>query len=107
MTILPRLLEEPSLATALQGDYFIFYIYIFLYFAATCFGPCWPSSGRIHNYFRKLLHPQRIHCFLLLGLTYCICLANTAFVYLICVCELSKLRQITSLLNVKTLKCGC
>jgi hypothetical protein len=30
-----------------------------LYFAATCFGPCWPSSCGIHSYFRKLLHPQQ------------------------------------------------
>jgi hypothetical protein len=76
-----------------------------LYFAATCFCPCWPSSGGIHNYFRKLLHPQRICYFVLLCPIYCICLANTAAIYLICVCELSKLRQITSLLNVRTLKC--
>jgi hypothetical protein len=76
-----------------------------IFFVATCFGPCWPSSGRIHNYFRKLLHSQWIHYFVLIGLTYCICLANTAVVYLICVCELSKLGQITSLFNVKTLKC--
>jgi hypothetical protein len=47
--MLSRLLEEPPLATAFQGVYFIF-------FAATCFGPCWPSSCGIHNYFRKLLH---------------------------------------------------
>jgi hypothetical protein len=39
---LSRLLEEPSLATTLQGVYFI-------YFAATCFGLCYPSSGGIHN----------------------------------------------------------
>jgi hypothetical protein len=94
-----RFLDEPSLATALQGVYFIFYI-----FAATWFGPCWPSYGEIHNYFRKLLHSQRIRCFVLLNLTYCICLANIVFVFLICVCELSKLGQITSLLIVKTLK---
>jgi hypothetical protein len=29
----------------------------------------------------------------LLGLAYCICLANTADVFLICACELSKLGQ--------------
>jgi hypothetical protein len=80
----------------------LFYI---LYFAAACFGPRWPSSGGIHNYFRMLLHPQRIRCFVLLGSIYCICLTNTVVVYFICVCELSKLGQITSLLNVKTLKC--
>jgi hypothetical protein len=66
------------------------FIYISYIFAAACFGPFWPSSGGIHNYCRKLPYPQRIRCFVLLGLTYCICLANTAFVYLICVCELSK-----------------
>jgi hypothetical protein len=38
-----------------------------VYFAATCFGPCWPSSSGIHNYFRKLLHPQRIRCLVFLG----------------------------------------
>jgi hypothetical protein len=58
---LSRLLEEPSLATTLQSVYFIF-------FPATCFGPCWPSSGWIHNYFRKLLHPQHSCCFVLQGL---------------------------------------
>jgi hypothetical protein len=92
------LLEEPSLAQ-------LFKVFIYIYFAATCFGPRWPSSGGIYNYFRKLLHPQRIRCFVLLGLTYCVCLANTAFVFLICVCEFSKLGQITSLLNVRTLEC--
>jgi hypothetical protein len=48
-----RLLEKPSITT-LQGVYFIFYIF----FAATYFGPCWPSSGGIHNYFGKLFHSQ-------------------------------------------------
>jgi hypothetical protein len=38
---IPRLLEEPSLVT-------IFKVFI-LYFAATCFGPCWPSSSGIHK----------------------------------------------------------
>jgi hypothetical protein len=75
----------------------------FIFFAPTCFGPCWPSSGGTHNYFSKLLYPQRIHCFVLLGPIYCIRLVNTDVVYLICVCELSKLGQITSLLNVKIL----
>jgi hypothetical protein len=59
----------------------------------------------IHSYYRKLPHSQRI-CFLLLGPSYCICLANTAVVFFnMCVYELSKLGQIISLLNVKTLKC--
>jgi hypothetical protein len=40
--------------------------------------------------------------FVLLDLTYCIWLSNIAVVYLICFCELSKLGQVTSLLNVKT-----
>jgi hypothetical protein len=53
---LSRLLDEQSLATTLQGVYFIFYI-----FAATFFGPCWPSSGGIHNYSNKLPHSQRIN----------------------------------------------
>jgi hypothetical protein len=47
MQIISRLLEELFLATTLQGVYFIF-------FAATCFGPCWPSSGGIHNYFNAV-----------------------------------------------------
>jgi hypothetical protein len=34
--------------------------YILYIFVATCFGPCWPSSGGMHNNFRKLLHSQRI-----------------------------------------------
>jgi hypothetical protein len=76
--------------------------YILYIFATTCFGPCWPSSGRIHKYFTEVLHSQWIRCFVLLGPTYCICLANTGVVFLICVCELSKLGQITSLLNVKS-----
>jgi hypothetical protein len=45
----------------------LFYIW---YFAATCFGPCWPSSGGILNCSRKLSHSQRIRCFVLLGLAY-------------------------------------
>jgi hypothetical protein len=57
---LSRLLEEPSLATILQGVYFIFYV-----FAATCFGPRWPSSGGIQNYFREVASLQRIRCFVL------------------------------------------
>jgi hypothetical protein len=36
-----KLLEQPSLATTFQGVYFILYIY----FAATCFGPCWPLQA--------------------------------------------------------------
>jgi hypothetical protein len=34
--------------------------YILYISTATCFGPWWPSSGRIHNYFGNLLHLQRI-----------------------------------------------
>jgi hypothetical protein len=32
----------------------LFKVFIYTYFAATCFGPRWPSSGGIHNIFRKL-----------------------------------------------------
>jgi hypothetical protein len=53
-----RLLEEPSFATIFQGVYFV----LFIYFAATCFGSCWPSSGGIRNYFMKVLQLQRIRC---------------------------------------------
>jgi hypothetical protein len=98
---LSKLLEEPPLATTLQGVHFISDIFLPLHVSAL--------AGHLqvdtHNYARKLLHSQRIRCFVLLGLVYCICFVNTAVVYLICVCELSKLGQITSLLNVKTLKC--
>jgi hypothetical protein len=45
---LSRLLEEPSLAT-------IFNVFIYIYFAAACFSPRWPSSGGIHSYFREVL----------------------------------------------------
>jgi hypothetical protein len=78
----------------------LFYLY---FVAATCFRPCWPSSGGIDNYFRKLLHLQRIRSFELLGPIF-MCLANSAVVCLMCVYELSKRGQITSLLNVKNLK---
>jgi hypothetical protein len=47
--ILSKLLEEQFLATTFQGVYFTFYI-----FAATWFGPYWPSSGGIHNYYHYL-----------------------------------------------------
>jgi hypothetical protein len=41
---------------------------IILYFAATCFGPCWPSSGGIHNYIfnavcLKCIYTQSIHTY--------------------------------------------
>jgi hypothetical protein len=42
-TFTPRLSEEPSFATTVQG------VYLYLYFAATCFGLRWPSSGGIYN----------------------------------------------------------
>jgi hypothetical protein len=70
LRLLSRLLEVPSLATILKDVYFI---------AATCFGPCWPSSGGIHNYFQKLFHLQRIRCFVLLD-TILIYLVNSAVV---------------------------
>jgi hypothetical protein len=59
LSALSRLLEESSFATTFQWCLF----YILYIFAATCFGPCWPSSGGIHNYFRKFLHSQQIRCF--------------------------------------------
>jgi hypothetical protein len=77
---------------------------IYLYFtAATCFGPCRPSSSGMHNYFRKLIHLQRIRCFVLLG-PILICLANSAVVWLMWFYELSKRGQFTSLLYVINLK---
>jgi hypothetical protein len=33
----------------------LFKVFIYTYFAATCFGPRWPSSGGIDNIFGKLL----------------------------------------------------
>jgi hypothetical protein len=42
-TELSRLLEEPYLATSRQG------VYLYIFLPSTCFGPCWPSSGGIHN----------------------------------------------------------
>jgi hypothetical protein len=66
----------------------LFKVFIYIYFAATCLGPRWPSSGGIHNYFREVTSLQRIRC-----LSYSVYgLANTAVVCLICG-------------NVKTLKC--
>jgi hypothetical protein len=60
-------------------------LFCFLYiFAATCFGPCWPSSGGIHNYSRKLpyngsivlCYRSRLLC--MLG-KYCRCLFFNPF----------------------------
>jgi hypothetical protein len=34
----------------------LFKAFIYIYFAATCFGPRWPSSGGIHNIFGKYGH---------------------------------------------------
>jgi hypothetical protein len=42
-----RLLEESSPATIVQG------IYLYLYFAATCLGLRWPSSGGMYNILRS------------------------------------------------------
>jgi hypothetical protein len=33
----------------------------------TCFGPRWPSSGGIYNYFRKVTSLQLIRCFCVIG----------------------------------------
>jgi hypothetical protein len=35
-------------------------MFIYIYFAATCFGPRWPSSGGIHNYLLEVTPLQRI-----------------------------------------------
>jgi hypothetical protein len=43
----------------------LFKMFISIYFAAICFGPRWPSSGGIHNYFREVTSLQRIRCFVL------------------------------------------
>jgi hypothetical protein len=43
----------------------LFKVFIYTYFATTCFGPRWPSSDGIHNYFRDVTSLQRIRCFML------------------------------------------
>jgi hypothetical protein len=40
-------------------------VFIYIYFAATCIGHRWPSSGEIHNYFRKVTSLQWIRFFVL------------------------------------------
>jgi hypothetical protein len=35
----------------------LFKVFIYIYFAATCFGPRWPSAGGIHNYIREVILP--------------------------------------------------
>jgi hypothetical protein len=68
-----------------------FKAFIYIYFAATCFRPRWPSSGGIHNISGKLPHynGSTVLCY---RSYFVYGLANTAVVYLICG-------------NVKTLKC--
>jgi hypothetical protein len=51
----------------------LFKVFVYIYFAATCFGSRWPSSGEIHNYFREATSLQRIRCFVLLVLFGSIC----------------------------------
>jgi hypothetical protein len=53
-------------ATTVQG------IYLYLYFAATCFGLRWPSSGGIHNILGKLPLSQWIRWHMLLLLFVCL-----------------------------------
>jgi hypothetical protein len=50
----------------------LFKVFIYIYFAATCFGPVWSSSGGIHNYFQEVTSLQRIRCFVSQVL-FCIC----------------------------------
>jgi hypothetical protein len=57
------------------------FILYFLYFAATCFGPCWPSSSGIHNYFGSYFNYNGSLFFVLLGPIYCICLSNIVVYY--------------------------
>jgi hypothetical protein len=37
----------------------LFKVFIYIYLAATCFGPRWPSSGGINNYFPEVTSLQR------------------------------------------------
>jgi hypothetical protein len=62
---------------------FLRYLFYILYFAAICFGHCWPSSGGVHNYFREVTSLQRsvVLCY---KSYFVYRLANTAVVYLIC-----------------------
>jgi hypothetical protein len=95
-----RLLEEPPLATILQGVYFVFYIFLPLYVSAHAGHLQVEYTIMLGSYFTHngsvvLCYRSRLLCML----------ANTAVFFLICVCELSKLGQITSLLNVKTINC--
>jgi hypothetical protein len=69
-----RLLEGPSSQQ-------LFKVFIYIYFAATCFGPRWPSSGGIHNIFGKLPHYDG-SVFLCYESYFVYGLANTAVVYL-------------------------
>jgi hypothetical protein len=71
------------------------FVYI-LYFAATCFGPRWPSSGGIHYYFQEATS-QRSRCFVLWVLFFVYVLANTSVIYLRSKKGIKK--------KVKTLKC--
>jgi hypothetical protein len=48
----------------------LFKVFIYIYFAVTCFGPRWPSSGGIHNYFLEVTSLQRIRCFCVIGLIF-------------------------------------
>jgi hypothetical protein len=48
------------------------FIYI-LYFAATCFGSRWPSSGGIHNYFQEATSLTTDPLFCVMGLIFCVC----------------------------------
>jgi hypothetical protein len=61
----------------------LFKVFIYIYFAATCFGPHWPSSGRIHNYFPGSYLTTTDPLFLCYRSYFVYGLANAAIVYLI------------------------
>jgi hypothetical protein len=90
---LSRLLEETSLATTLQDVYLIFYIFSPLH-----------VSALVDHLGSYSLTTDQLFC--VIGFAYC--LANTGVVFsnmcFLCVCKLSKLGQITSLLNIKNFK---
>jgi hypothetical protein len=92
-----RLIEVPPLATTLKGVYFI-YILLPLHVSV--------PVGHLQadtQLFQEDTLPTTDPCFVLLGPIF-ICLENSVVVCLMCVFELSKRGQITSLLNVRIFK---
>jgi hypothetical protein len=45
-----------AIRRTVPGNNFSRCLFYILYFAATYFGPCWPSSGGMHNYFINFIN---------------------------------------------------